>query len=839
MSSKLRFSFFTTALLVSSSCLALIPSKIANAEILSPKSSWSFSETDNMCSISSDYFEKDIALKFIGYDGFIENFQVSLPNSAALKEISSYDVKIVPGYPKKSLEGSIIAGQVVFNVKNDEQFSKALKLSGVLYVTAGEETYTLSLSGIRQGMNKMNTCKAMVNVALSDNDAKKVSTLPDANDEIEFFPLKGKSNGKANEEKPVSIMVLKEAMKQPQEIKIISKPKAEKPIAVESVDEKTARGKVEVIDVAETPVEEVVEKVEVDEVALNDEVSKPVSLLSGKQKKIEQDPALKGNMGSVQTKIEVSKPKVFVPKESGVNENMYSELNEANKIAARRIENLNQEILEQKLDAQKKLDQKRIELDNLKNKVNEVKLQENEKETEFQKYKQKVEAETAQEIEALERKLEEQKKVAQDAIFEKEKELSDLEKKSEDMRLAETRNQKELTKYREYIEKDTAQKIAVLERKLEEQNQTAKKAISMKEHELSSLQKKSESLRLAETKKQAELNEYKKYVEQDLAKKIEILERKIEEQSQRAQMSKQQEFETLRLQMEKDSAIKVAELEKQLMQKTKDAELNLARKEFELEQLQKQAQAYQTSEQAKENQIAALKTELSKTLVEQNIKIENLENKAKNEFENEIAMLQHAQIKLHRGLKAKSQEIGVLKKIITEQSQRDNEKLSRIEQQVLDVSSEAHTIKRKLEQERKQKLQMEVQKVKVKSENALKRKSEETSRKNSSSEHIRVSSTSPKMIDLKEQSSKWNAYKGSSLREVIAMWSIDDDVELIWDNDYQFEILENVTLGVNSFEEAVGKILDQYVAYPIRPLGQLYVDPETGRRILVVTTNKA
>lgn len=84
----------------------------------------------------------------------------------------------------------------------------------------------------------------------------------------------------------------------------------------------------------------------------------------------------------------------------------------------------------------------------------------------------------------------------------------------------------------------------------------------------------------------------------------------------------------------------------------------------------------------------------------------------------------------------------------------------------------------------------------------------------------------------------WRALKGSNLREVLALWSTDNDVELIWNAEEQYRVKESVNLK-SSYEEAVQSLLEQYdtglfSANVHRPVGQLYVDSAQGRKVLVI-----
>jgi hypothetical protein len=85
---------------------------------------------------------------------------------------------------------------------------------------------------------------------------------------------------------------------------------------------------------------------------------------------------------------------------------------------------------------------------------------------------------------------------------------------------------------------------------------------------------------------------------------------------------------------------------------------------------------------------------------------------------------------------------------------------------------------------------------------------------------------------------KWRAVKGSSLREVMALWSADAGVQLVWDTDQQYNVMETIEVA-DDFQSAVVKLLNQFSesAYKTRPIGELFQDPSTKERVLVVRSN--
>lgn len=87
-------------------------------------------------------------------------------------------------------------------------------------------------------------------------------------------------------------------------------------------------------------------------------------------------------------------------------------------------------------------------------------------------------------------------------------------------------------------------------------------------------------------------------------------------------------------------------------------------------------------------------------------------------------------------------------------------------------------------------------------------------------------------------SSQWFAKTGQSVRDVLVEWSLSENVELVWDSDNQFKVLKNLNIN-KSYEDAVAALLGQYMHENVetRPVGQLYVDPNDGRKVLIIHTN--
>lgn len=84
-------------------------------------------------------------------------------------------------------------------------------------------------------------------------------------------------------------------------------------------------------------------------------------------------------------------------------------------------------------------------------------------------------------------------------------------------------------------------------------------------------------------------------------------------------------------------------------------------------------------------------------------------------------------------------------------------------------------------------------------------------------------------------SSQWQAFRGASAHDVLESWSQDAGVEIVWNSDEDYSIPQTVKLA-GSYESAVEALLNQYGNAYGRPVGNLYVDPSSGKKTLVVST---
>lgn len=89
-----------------------------------------------------------------------------------------------------------------------------------------------------------------------------------------------------------------------------------------------------------------------------------------------------------------------------------------------------------------------------------------------------------------------------------------------------------------------------------------------------------------------------------------------------------------------------------------------------------------------------------------------------------------------------------------------------------------------------------------------------------------------------EPETRWFGISGSPLSEVLSVWAEDADVQLIWQCERSFALQDTVS-QVGLFEDAVFRALSQYDGDAVRPVGEIYKNPQTGQKVLVVRTDNA
>jgi hypothetical protein len=85
----------------------------------------------------------------------------------------------------------------------------------------------------------------------------------------------------------------------------------------------------------------------------------------------------------------------------------------------------------------------------------------------------------------------------------------------------------------------------------------------------------------------------------------------------------------------------------------------------------------------------------------------------------------------------------------------------------------------------------------------------------------------------RELETKWFGLSGAPLAEVVQVWADDAGVKLVWQADKNFALKKSIS-QVGQFENAVFEALSQYEGEPIRPVGEMYQDPKTGEKVLLV-----
>lgn len=84
---------------------------------------------------------------------------------------------------------------------------------------------------------------------------------------------------------------------------------------------------------------------------------------------------------------------------------------------------------------------------------------------------------------------------------------------------------------------------------------------------------------------------------------------------------------------------------------------------------------------------------------------------------------------------------------------------------------------------------------------------------------------------------RWNAAQGSSLKTVLAQWSKRGDVQLIWNAQHGYAVKADVSQD-GALEAALAALLEPYSGDMDHPAVQFNTDPSTGRRVLIVETNR-
>lgn len=82
---------------------------------------------------------------------------------------------------------------------------------------------------------------------------------------------------------------------------------------------------------------------------------------------------------------------------------------------------------------------------------------------------------------------------------------------------------------------------------------------------------------------------------------------------------------------------------------------------------------------------------------------------------------------------------------------------------------------------------------------------------------------------------RWRALQGASMREVMQAWADDAGVVLVWQASHDYVVRHSYNMTTD-YGQAVNSLLEQYNYQSQRPMGQLFQDPATGKKALVVRT---
>ena len=82
----------------------------------------------------------------------------------------------------------------------------------------------------------------------------------------------------------------------------------------------------------------------------------------------------------------------------------------------------------------------------------------------------------------------------------------------------------------------------------------------------------------------------------------------------------------------------------------------------------------------------------------------------------------------------------------------------------------------------------------------------------------------------------WQANPGESAYDVLAQWSRDAGVDMVWESEFLVDVQEVVAID-GGYEDAVATLLEQYRDMRAGVQGTLYRDDRSGRRILLIETN--
>lgn len=84
---------------------------------------------------------------------------------------------------------------------------------------------------------------------------------------------------------------------------------------------------------------------------------------------------------------------------------------------------------------------------------------------------------------------------------------------------------------------------------------------------------------------------------------------------------------------------------------------------------------------------------------------------------------------------------------------------------------------------------------------------------------------------------RWRALEGTDLRKVLLRWSNKMGVDFYWESPETY-LLPRSLKTTEDFDKAVALLLAQFEGQSVRPVAQLNIDPQTGKKALIVKTHR-
>lgn len=98
---------------------------------------------------------------------------------------------------------------------------------------------------------------------------------------------------------------------------------------------------------------------------------------------------------------------------------------------------------------------------------------------------------------------------------------------------------------------------------------------------------------------------------------------------------------------------------------------------------------------------------------------------------------------------------------------------------------------------------------------------------------LEPSANAPAAAAGKSPMMRWRVMKGGGLQGVLEVWAASANASIIWKSPSSYSLPESLAME-GTFEEVVQAVLGLFPANAPRPVGQLYVDQNTGRKTLVI-----